>query len=315
MHSRTPFTLREALYNVFLANAVKPPPSNLRRLRPNALSYFRHTRRHASASTRLKPTAPTTVTKTMLKHNPIAGLDPTKVILDENIGARSAHLVTAHSDGNTFQEAQPLSSLLRSIDRTTSHLRKVGETKEGIPVVRIVTKEALREEARNMARQKTVKKVDDLVKQVELNWAITENDLNYRLNWIERFIGEGRRVEVLIAPKRGGRRATKDEIESLLARVRQAIADVEEGAEEWKAMQGPPGGQVTIYVQPKDGGGKAKGEKEAKRKEGKEGRLEKKEQEKREKQEKLERRLAKKKEEEERLEKERKEKLGSNVAP
>jgi len=175
--------------------------------------------------------------------------------------------------------------------------------------VKLVTNDELRDEARSKARLKTVKKTDDLVKQIELNWAITGNDLGYRLDWLRRFMSEGRRVEILIAPKRRARRATKEEIAALMQTVRQAIADVEEGAEEWKTMLGVPGAQVTLYVQPKDGGGKAKEEKEAKKRGEKEDRFEKKEAVKAERQEKEEKRLAKKKEADERLEKERSEKL------
>lgn len=250
------------------------------------------------------------MTKTLLKKNPTAGLDPTKVILDERIGSRLAHLVT--SDG--FQAAESLSTLLRAIDRTTQHLRKVGETDEGIPVVKLVTNDELREESRN--RNKVVvkqKKGEDSSKQVELNWAITENDLGYRLKRIEQFLKEGRRVEVLIAPKKGGRRATKDEIDELLATMRATIAEVEGGSEEWKKMEGKIGGQVTLFFQPKDEGGKAKAEKEAKKREEREERLKEKEEEKAEKKRKLEKRLAKKKEEEKREEKERKEKLNLSI--
>lgn len=118
---------------------------------------------------------------------------------------------------------------------------------------------------------------------------------------------------MLIAPKKGGRRATKDEIDELLVNMRATIAEVEGGSEEWKKMEGKIGAQVTLFFQPKDEGGKAKAEKEAKKREEREERLKEKEEEKAEKKRKLEKRLAKKKEEEEREEKERKEKLNLSV--
>jgi len=240
---------------------------------------------------------------------PKSAFDPAKVILDERIGSRTAHLVTE----NGFQAAEPLASLLRDIDRGTSHLRKVGETEEGIPVVKLVTIDQLREELKTQKKVVVKQKKGDTSKQVELNWAITENDLGYRLTRIEQFLKEGRRVEVMIAPKRGGRRATKEEIDGLLATMRQTIADVEGGSEEWKKMEGTVGAQVTMFFQPKDEGGKATAEKVAKKREEREERLTQKEEDKAEKKRKLEKRLAKKKGEEDREEKERKEKLNLSV--
>ena len=297
----------QALYSIFIRPALSPRPYLSAQTQCLRLSQSTH--RTFASNPKAKPAPPKpkpVVTKTLLKKNPAAGLDPTKVILDESIGSLSAHFV----DGSgTMQPAQQLGQLLRDIDRSTTHLRKVGETAEGIPVVKLVTNDELRDEARSKAKLKTVKKTDDMVKQIELNWAITGNDLGYRLDWLRRFMSEGRRVEILIAPKRRARRATKEEIAALMQTVRQAIADVEEGAEEWKTMLGVPGAQVTLYVQPKDGGGKAKEEKEAKKRGEKEDRFEKKEAVKAERQEKEEKRLAKKREADERLEKERNEKL------
>jgi translation initiation factor IF-3 len=309
MAAKHPSTTSQALFNLFIR-----PTLSSSRARHSSLHYYSQYPlqqpsqwRSISVYAKAKPTV---TTKTMLKGNPMAGLDPTKVILDEQIGFRTAHLVTTEG---SFQEPTPLRDLLSDIDRSTHVLRKVGTAADGIPVVKLVTKESLREEAKAKARQKTVKKTDDLTKQVELNWAITDNDLSYRMEWLRKFLREGRRVEVLIAPKRGGRRATKDEIQALLAKVRQEITDAEDGAEEWKDMLGLPGTQVTMYVQPRDGGGKARGEMQAKRMDSKDARIEKKLSAKEERKERLEKRLQQKKEEEERIEKERKEKLNLDV--
>ena len=190
----------------------------------------------------------------------------------------------------------------------------MGETDAGIPVVKLVTKDQLREEVRNQGKVITKqKKTEDSSKQIELNWAITENDLGYRLKRIAQFIKEGRRVEVLIAPKRGGRRATKEEIDELLATLRSAVAEVDGGSEEWKRMEGKIGGQLTLFFQPKDEGSQAKTQKAAKKREEREEKLSQKEEEKAERKRKLEKRMAKKKEDEEREETERKKLLNLSV--
>jgi len=159
----------------------------------------------------------------------------------------------------------------------------------------------------------TQKNKDDSSKQVELNWAITENDLGYRLKRIEQFLKEGRRVEVMVAPKRGGRKATKDEVNELLANIKRTVAEVEGGGEEFKKMEGTAGAQVTMFFQPKDQGKQANAEKTAKKQEEREERLTQKEEDKAEKKRKLEKRMAKKKEEEDRLDKERKERLNLSM--
>ena len=43
-------------------------------------------------------------------------------------------------------------------------------------------------------------------KTIELNWAIDGNDLGHRLQRIKDFLGKGNRVEVMMAPKRKGRK-------------------------------------------------------------------------------------------------------------
>lgn len=168
-----------------------------------------------------------------------------------------------------------------------------------MPVVKVVSKEALKQEALLKVVVKERKSEEDLTKQVELTWAITENDIGYRLTRIETFLREGRRVEVLIAPKKGGRKASREEILAVLARIRGKAEEVE-GAEEWKSMEGAAGGQAVLFFQSKEHRQQVKEAEKVKAKEGRVEKMEKKEREKEEKREKLERRLARKKEDEER---------------
>ena len=88
------------------------------------------------------------------------------------------------------------------------------------------------------------------VKTIELNWAIDGNDLRHRLERIREFLGRGWRVEVMMAPKRKGRKASEEEARELLDRVRGVVADVE-GARESKAMEGKLLGTATIFAEGK----------------------------------------------------------------
>ena len=102
-------------------------------------------------------------------------------------------------------------------------------------ICKIISKEQLREQER--AKSKPTKNPAHIVKTLELNWAIDRNDLSHRLNKMVQFLEKGNRVEVMLATKRKGRRATIEEAESVLELVREKVGQVE-GAKEWKAMQG-----------------------------------------------------------------------------
>lgn len=117
--------------------------------------------------------------------------------------------------------------------------------------MREVTRAALEEELSVKVKAREPKKTEEeLTKQVELTWAITGNDLSYRVARIENFLKEGRRVEVVIAPKKGGRKATSDEVRELLKYIRERLKETE-GTEEWKGLEGVPGAQVTMFYQNK----------------------------------------------------------------
>jgi len=113
-------------------------------------------------------------------------------------------------------------------------------------------KEAFDAEKRKKAQQKEVRKerkVLQSVKTLELNWAIDGNDLGHRLEKVGGFLGEGRKVEIVLAAKKQGRKATRAECEGVLGRIREAVAEVQ-GAKE-VSMEGKVGGFVTMMLQGK----------------------------------------------------------------
>jgi translation initiation factor IF-3 len=99
-------------------------------------------------------------------------------------------------------------------------------------------------------KTKKVKSPTAVLKTIELNWAIDANDLGHRIKRVTDFLAKGNRVEVVMAGKRKGRRATTEEARSLMTRVREAVEEVE-GAKEWKPMEGAVLGQATLYFEGK----------------------------------------------------------------
>ncbi|RYP04165.1 hypothetical protein DL765_010286 [Monosporascus sp. GIB2] len=103
---------------------------------------------------------------------------------------------------------------------------------------------AAAEEAARAARRKAVG-----TKELELNWAIAPHDLEHKLRRLREFLGKGMQVEVMLARKRGGRTAAKDEAEALLARVREAALEGVPGAKEVRKMSGTVGGIAHLYFE------------------------------------------------------------------
>ena len=165
---------------------------------------------------------------------------------DEAIQSREVRVV---DHNGSLQPAESLESVLSSFDRQKYFLVQVSPPdSDEIPVCKILDKIKAREAER--AKSKPVKDLSTTTKQLELGWAIDTNDLGHRMNKMKEFLEQGRRVEIIIATKKKGRKVARDEASLLVKRIRERIAQVD-GAKEWKDMQGVPGGMVTIFVEGK----------------------------------------------------------------
>ena len=89
-----------------------------------------------------------------------------------------------------------------------------------------------------------------VLKNLELNWAIAGGDLKHRLDKLQEFLRDGRKVEVLLGPKRRGKKATDTEARSVLKAVEDAANECR-GAGEVK-REGNLGGVMTITFQGTD---------------------------------------------------------------
>ena len=178
-------------------------------------------------------------------------------ILDGAIRAPYVNLVDA--DGK-FHKDIPTNEALSSFDKVTYHLVQMspGKVDEfGVqdpahpPTCRIISKIDLRAQHQHkleiLRRQAKGQGACPSMKNLELNWAIAGGDLNHRLEKLKSFLKEGRKVEILLGPKKRGRKATPEEADSVLEAVRNAVAECK-GSSETKAS-GSVGGVMTIVFE------------------------------------------------------------------
>ncbi|KAI4148785.1 MAG: hypothetical protein L6R39_002690 [Caloplaca ligustica] len=188
---------------------------------------------------------------------------------DEAIAAREVQVVDP--DGGALQPPRSLRDALASIDRRVDFLVQVGDkihpryahlagpeaggqdTRPRIPVCKAITKAQYRQAQAEKLRPK--KDASALVKEVDVNWAMSQNDLNHRLKRLKDFLDDGRRVEVAFGKrKRKGwmqrKDVTDEEANSIVKQVRRAVQEVE-GAKEWKEMEGKVRGELVMFFEAK----------------------------------------------------------------
>jgi translation initiation factor IF-3 len=135
------------------------------------------------------------------------------------------------------------------MDRKTQSLVVVAPGEPGVPpICKIMDKKAMRDAEK--AKVKNARSSTVTTKTIELNWAIDGNDLKHRLERMKEFLGKGWRVEILMAAKRKGRKASEEEGRELMERIKEAVGSVE-GARETKPMEGKVLGTATIYAEGK----------------------------------------------------------------
>ncbi|KAF2278762.1 uncharacterized protein EI97DRAFT_431011 [Westerdykella ornata] len=241
-----------ALYRVFIAPTLhqSPPSCILSIIRPHL---------HPRTATLSQP-----LTVTRSKHYKKKDTERHALtdhyVLDNAIQASHINLVDANG---VFHAYMPFDEARRSYNRTTHYLMQVspGEVDifgrsdpENPPVCKVVSKidlrlqhekklEIERREARGVGK-------GPAPKSLELNWAIAPGDLGHRLEKMKQFLREGRKVEVLLGPKRRGRVASEKECSDVLKRVREALAECK-GSTEAKEPQGVVGGVMTLVFEGK----------------------------------------------------------------
>lgn len=172
--------------------------------------------------------------------------------LDEAIDSRWVQ--TKDSATAKLGPPQLLDALLNSVDRSTHsvlQLSAVGPT-PGTAVVDVISRSDLLQQVaqrERSAREQQKQKRTTKMKQIELNWAISENDLGLKLKQMEKFLDKGSRVELLLANKKRQRKAELNEAQATLDKVRATIEGIEGVGE--RSMEGRVGAQATLIVEPR----------------------------------------------------------------
>lgn len=168
--------------------------------------------------------------------------------MNQDIPAKQVQL----KDPNTGKllEPQALSLLLRSIDRNVEVIRALATPPDQPAIVEITTREALLDRLKQKeAQAASVEKIkrDSKPKQIELNWAISGNDLELKMKQLRQFVEKGKKVEILLAAKKRQRKATPEEANSVVQEIRKTIEEIE-GCRELKPLDGKIGGQALLTV-------------------------------------------------------------------
>lgn len=108
------------------------------------------------------------------------------------------------------------------------------------PICKIMAKKAL------VAIPKKQATPSNVIKLMEVNWAIDQNDLSYRLKQIKKFLEKGTRVHIQFVVKKKGKTATLEDANYLLQKIRETILTVK-GAREARAMKGKLLDHQTVF--------------------------------------------------------------------
>ncbi|CAD0105753.1 unnamed protein product [Aureobasidium uvarum] len=178
-----------------------------------------------------------------------------KHLWDEEIPARRIQLVDPVTD--SLQPPTRLRDLLSTIDRKAFRIICVTApptgnwAEEWIPVCKLEDKKAAYEAEKEKKKLKQQKTAAEGTKTLELNWAIDANDLGHRMKRMQDFLALGKKVEIILARKKGGRRATPEECEDLLQKINEA-AEAVKGTKEIKKFEGKLAGMGNLmYEGPK----------------------------------------------------------------
>lgn len=179
---------------------------------------------------------------------------------NELIRGRYVHIV---GEDGQLGEPEELSRILRYLNRDTEvlqavslpHANNTDPDAPQYPVCRVISKQAIRDaEKAAKLKKRPASNPANVVKKMEINWAIDPNDLGHRLNKLREFLGKGYRVEVLLAGKRKGRRARFEEATEVLEKIRALGISDECKALGWTEMKPPLGllgGIMTIFLEGK----------------------------------------------------------------
>lgn len=170
-------------------------------------------------------------------------------VLDEDIPTRDVQI--KDHETNKLKPPQSLISILSTLDRKSQCVRALATPPNAPTIVEVIQKTELLDRLKNKeilalenARALRAKKP----KQIEINWALSSNDLQMKLKQLREFLDKGKRVDILLASRKRQRRATFDEAQNVVNEIRKTISEME-GCKETAPMEGKIGGQALMIVQ------------------------------------------------------------------
>ncbi|KAI4260644.1 MAG: hypothetical protein LQ352_000206 [Teloschistes flavicans] len=251
-------SIAEALFRVFLPVSRATLPFPRRRNLPR-YTFPENQIRHASHA-KTKGRRP-------IQPNQSTGQPSTGPARDEGISANEIQIV---NDDKSLGPSQNLRRTLASLNRDDYFIIQVADkvhpryaehpepesgtpdTRPRIPICKIIDKQSFR--LSQLQKDKPKKNPSTMGKQIEINWAISQHDLNHRLDRMKDFLGQGRRVEVVFGKKRKGwmrrKEVTEEKAQALLCQIREAAKTVE-SSKEWKSMEGKAGGEGIMFFEAK----------------------------------------------------------------
>ena len=203
---------------------------------------------------------PTRDSRSVRAHKQKGGGSPPTLPRDEDIRRVSDHVVLRREDGQ-LTEPRPLSAVLTEAqirDQTvvTIVVPRPGQTKGSrYPICVVLDRASYEEaEARRAAeeRERAVgeRRARKGMKELEINWAIDNHDLEHKMRKFREFLGKGLRVDVLLLrrPRKKGRQATQEEVQETLRKVRE-VAESVAGTREYKGASGVIGERYQLYFE------------------------------------------------------------------
>lgn len=149
-----------------------------------------------------------------------------------------------------------LTDVLPKVDRKTHSLQVIRAPDPDDPeapkdpICRIINK---KEELERQRKEKELKKQTAAPKEKELdiNWAMAENDLKNKLRRLQDFLRKGYKVTVVLAPKsRAKTKLSEKDAQTVLQKVLDATTEVT-GSKEWRAKEGKLLGNMRLFLQGK----------------------------------------------------------------
>ncbi|KAF2127022.1 hypothetical protein P153DRAFT_377929 [Dothidotthia symphoricarpi CBS 119687] len=241
-----------ALYRVFIA-------PNLRTNTPIPLQFLPAFAAPTASSSHSLVSRTTVRTKTYTKDTRRHALSD-HYILDAAI---TSPLINFVDEAGKFYPSVPLTEALTSFNKITHHLvqmapgnvdgygRPASNDPADLPTCRVISKISLREQFQHkletLRRQEKGQPAGPAHKNLELNWAIAGGDLKHRLEKMKGFLRDGRKVEIMLGPKKRGKQANEQEANAVLNAVREAVEECK-GASVVKS-EGTVGGVMTIVFE------------------------------------------------------------------